>query len=121
MRIYLVGATANIDRCARVCDAAGVPITYVACRMPSQGTMRRLTVPCDCAETYPTGPKVLALSPAGTVDIRVVDWCEVEVLLFGNERTGLPVEALESCRTVRIPMVGAWHSHTIEVALTIAL
>ncbi|MEN6546044.1 MAG: TrmH family RNA methyltransferase [Armatimonadia bacterium] len=123
MIVYLVECGANIDRCARLCDAFRVPISYVSCSSnPGAATQRRMTVPWTAEDECPTGAEVLALTPhASAMPISLVAWDRVDSILVGNEKSGLPQDVIDGCTAARIPIYGEWHSLTIEQSLSIAL
>mgnify|MGYP002683255878 FL=1 len=123
MKVYLVGCGANIDRCARLCDAFLVPIAYVDCaHQPSMTVQKRIVIPWAVEEDYPVGRKVLALTPqVSATPLNLVDWTGIENILLGNEKSGLSQDAIDASVAAHIPTLGGWHSLTIEQSLSIAL
>ena len=67
------------------------------------------------------GLEVLALSPAGSVELRDLDPGRRTAVLFGAEGPGLPTKALARARSVRISMVGGFDSLNVATTSGIVL
>lgn len=65
--------------------------------------------------------EILALSPAGTLNIYEVPQAKRRVLLLGTEGEGLPPHLMQNLTTARIPMAPDFDSLNVATACGIAL
>ena len=72
-------------------------------------------------ELLDAGFQIVALSPAGPVDIGDVKRTGRMALLLGTEGEGLPADILQRFRAVRIPIAEGFDSLNVAAASAVAL